>query len=371
MTTVAAWKQHIRNLERQSGGQRHFKERRCLNRYMKGGSASTEYVMLMDALRAGGWRDWLPSMNIFKTSESIVLMRKVQKELKSFCDELENNKKSFPLKKLRKVLKTSKQLGESEDMKAIRENPEETEKMIKELEIKENESRSSFLARAAKWAWQHKGKITTALFAAYMIWCRFRGGTGCEWVRAIVGKGSTHIESNNVPDKSTNKITKFLKNKIKYKNIHKKWLKDMEAAKKEFIEKDPEFMGKNSGKHQGSWKRPGQVLQEHPKNRDRSDIRQNWNAGFLNTLGLDSVFGGRQTEHDLSLESGGSRTSHFFLSLLNAFLEEQPREYIRTEKYYRRWLRLEFRSPHDNKPILKHVARLMKKRQKKKKGCTK
>ena len=87
MTTVAAWKQHIRNLERQSGGKRHLKERRCLNRYLNGGGKTEEYRMLMRALTAGGWvPNWVSRMNIFKASEAIGLMKEVQTKMKTFCD---------------------------------------------------------------------------------------------------------------------------------------------------------------------------------------------------------------------------------------------------------------------------------------------
>ena len=176
MTRVAKWKQHILDLEARQGS-KNLTERRCLNRFLNGGGDTEQYNMLIRALKAGGWTpQWISRMNIFKTSESIGLMRTVQQQMKEFCDALESNKKTFPEKKLKQLLNTSEKLCKSEDMKALRENPEETGRLLNELQVKENESRMSYMARAARWAWRNKWGIfmvSTILFLAYLLWCWF------------------------------------------------------------------------------------------------------------------------------------------------------------------------------------------------------
>lgn len=189
---VQEWKQSIHELESRQG-RRNMKERRCVNRFLSGGGKTEEYRMLMSALTAGGWvPNWLSRMNIFKTSEAIGLMKEVQTKMKTFCNALESGQ-TFPHRKFQKALETSTKLCESAEMKAIRENPEEMGKMIQELEVRENESRSSYLTRAVKWAWRNKKKVTVAVFAAYMIWCRYFGEKGCGPAKAIVEKISKHM----------------------------------------------------------------------------------------------------------------------------------------------------------------------------------
>jgi len=70
----------------------------------------------------------------------LALSKEMQKQMKEFCDALESNKKTFPEKELEQLLNTSEKLCKSDDMKALRENPEETERLLKELEVKENEN---------------------------------------------------------------------------------------------------------------------------------------------------------------------------------------------------------------------------------------
>ena len=357
--TIAKWKQHILDLETQQGC-KNLTERRCLNRFLNGGGDTEQYMMFMRALKAGGWMpEWISQMNIFKTSESVKLMGVMQEEMKNFCDALESSK-SFPDNTFAQLLNTSEKLCQSEDMQALRDNPEETERMINELQVKENESRMSYMTRVSKWAWRNKWsifKVSTVLFLAYLLWCWFTAGIGC-WLAtslfSIVGYEGGKETVKEVVKKATEKASDEA---VEYGK------KASGQAAKEAAKQAVQKWSAYGGKY-GITKK---VVKEYAKKASKKAAKKAAkNAARMYRYANTGAI--RKGYANLAFPDlrGGAGTN-LFLQTMETFLDAHPK-YKRAEKWFVFWKKYQARNMHtnnnpcDNSQILQSVEHVKNKK---------
>ena len=316
MKWIEEWKRHIEDSE---NGNRNLEERRCLNRFLSGGSTNKHYLFLVEAMEGGGWMPkWISRMNIFKVSESISLMEKLQKNMEAFCNAMEKNK-LFPKKKFLKVLEISDELCNNQDMRSLQDNPGETEKVIEALKIKTKESKMLYMRRVMKWAWKNRWtvfKISTILFLAYLLWCWFTAGTGCWLASAIFSKVSGAVNWY----KGGNQILKIgLKSDIVSKPVGKHGFVVLEKIGKasqpilKYAKKGIEGSIDLSVKSNDLEK--FKILK---RIKELNDI-YTYPLEFSKRAGINSKIKALKKAYDLL--NGGGTINNFFLKVLHNFLE--------------------------------------------------